>query len=149
MSMSRRPAASARAFAFATLAAAAALAVPVRAAHAQKSGTTVTAAPKSGNDGKAKRQIICRGAKIPAGWVLVDDLRDTAQCDGTNPAAVKIYNVWTIEQIEGRASGSVIEICTTTPTPAGWALVDVFRDRERCGHPEELFGANVKKIRKN
>lgn len=148
MSMSR-PAASARAFAFATLAACAALAAPLRAAGAQKPGTTVTASSKNGIDPKGKRQIICRGAKIPAGWVLVDDLRDTNQCDGSNPASIKLYNVWSIEQIEGRASGSVVEICTTTATPAGWSLVDVFRDRDRCGHPEELFIANVKRIRKN
>ena len=140
---------SPRSFVLATLAAGLALVAPVRAAEAQKAATTVTATPKSGMEPKGKRQIVCRGAKIPAGWVLVDDLRDSAQCDGTNPAAVKIYNVWSIEQIEGRASGSVIEICTTTPTPAGWSLVDIFRDRDRCGHPEEIFGANVKRIRKN
>jgi hypothetical protein len=148
MPMLRPLATSARTFALATLAVGALLAAPVRAAEAQKT-TTVTATPKAGMDPKGKRQIICRGAKIPAGWVLVDDLRDTEQCDGKNPAAVKIYNVWSIEQIEGKPSGTVIEICTTTPTPAGWALVDVFRDRDRCGHPEELFGANVKRIRKN
>ncbi|MBI3792777.1 MAG: hypothetical protein HY275_18115 [Gemmatimonadetes bacterium] len=118
-------------------------------AQGGKPKTTVTATAKGGIDPKGKRQIICRGAKIPAGWVLVDDLRDTQQCDGTNPAAVKLYNVWSIEQVEGRASGSTIEICSSSPTPAGWTLVDVFRDKDRCGHPDELFSANVKRIRKS
>ena len=148
MPSSRRPASASRAFALTALAACAVLAVPARSALAQKP-RTVTATPKGGVEPKGKRQIVCRGAKVPAGWVLVDDLRDTNQCDGSNPAAIKIYNVWSLEQIAGRASGSVIEVCTASPTPAGWALVDVFRDRERCGHPEEMFHTNVKRIRKN
>lgn len=148
MPTSRRPASASRLFALTAVAACAALAVPARSALAQKP-TTVTAPGKGGIEPKGKRQIVCRGAKVPAGWVLVDDLRDTNQCDGSNPAAIKIYNVWSIERIEGRASGSVLEVCTASPTPVGWTLVDVFRDRERCGHPEELFHTNVKRIRKN
>ena len=102
-----------------------------------------------GIDPKGKRQIICRGAKIPAGWVLVDDLRDSGQCDGGNAAAVRQYNVWAVEQYEGRASGTVITVCAATATPEGWSMVDVYRNRELCGHPDELFGLNVKRIRKN
>ncbi len=149
MPMSRRFAVSARHLSVVVVTATAALVVPARATLAQQKPTTVTGTSKAGMDPKGKRQIICRGGKIPAGWALVDDLRDSNQCDGANPAAIKLYNVWAIEQIEGRASGSTIEVCTTAPTPAGWTLVDVYRDCERCGHPEELFGANVKRIRKN
>src|SRR5687767_14453644 len=45
----------------------------------------------------ANRQLICRGGAIPRGWVLVDDVRDTAQCEGSNPSALRLYNVWVIE----------------------------------------------------
>lgn len=150
MPMHRPARADLRLVAAALMAGAVALALPgVARAQGAKPGATVTGAARGGLDPKGKRQIICRGAKIPAGWALVDDLRDPTQCDGTNPAAVKLYNVWAIEQLEGRASGTVVEICSSTPTPAGWSLVDVYRDKDRCGHPEELFSANVKRIRKN
>lgn len=144
---SRRHLVSTR-LAVAFLAALPATLVPARAALAQKPAT-VTATAKAGMDPKGKRQIVCRGSRLPAGWVLVDDLRDSAQCDGTNPASIKLYNVWTIEKVEGRASGTVIDICTSSATPAGWTMVDVFRDKDRCGHPDELFAGNVKRIRKN
>ena len=146
----RRVVACSPAFTVAALAAAVLTGAPVRSASAQKpKATTVTASAKSGIDPKGKRQIICRGAKIPAGWVLVDDLRDQAQCDGSNPASIKLYNVWSIEKVEGRASGTTLEICSSAQTPAGWSLVDMFRDNNRCGHPDELFAANVKRIRKS
>ena len=111
--------------------------------------TKTVARGKSGSGPTGKRQIVCRGAAIPKGWILVDDLRDSGQCDGHNRAAVRQYNVWAVEQYEGRSSGTVITVCAATPTPEGWSLVDVYRSRELCGHPDELFGLNVKRIRKN
>ena len=111
--------------------------------------TKTVAKGKTGSGPTGKRQIVCRGAKIPDGWILVDDLRDSSQCDGGNPAAVRQFNVWALEQYAGRPSGTVITVCAATPTPLGWSLVDVYRSRELCGHPDELFGLNVKRIRKN
>ena len=115
-------------------------------AQATSSGTQVR---KDGGAPRGQRNIVCRGAAVPSGWILVDDLRDTNSCGGDNPAALNAYNVWAIEKVTDRPSGSVIEVCASTPTPAGWTLVDVFRDKDRCGHPSELFAANVKRIRKN
>ncbi|MBI2795195.1 MAG: hypothetical protein HYX65_00640 [Gemmatimonadetes bacterium] len=145
--MSRaRPVAATLALALLAPAAIAAGAGPARAQQ-----PTRTVAPgKPGTEApKGKRQIVCRGAAIPKGWILVDDLRDYSQCDGNNPAAVKLYNVWAVEQYEGRSSGTVLTVCAAAPTPAGWTLVDVYRSKELCGHPDELFGLNVKRIRKN
>ena len=117
-------------------------------AGAQQANKT-TAPTKAGVTIKGKRQIVCRGAAIPKGWILVDDLRDTAQCDGNIPAAVKLYNVWAVEQYEGRPSGTTLVVCASSPTPEGWSLVDVYRNKELCGHPDELGAINVKRIRKN
>lgn len=97
---------------------------------------------------RGERRIVCRGAAIPAGWILVDDLRDRSMCSGENPAILRMYNVWAIERIDNRAVGTVIQVCAAAPTPAGWELVDVFRDPSSCGHPTEPFTANVKRIRR-
>ena len=117
-------------------------------ADAQQSNKT-TARTKAGVRIDGKRMIACRGAAIPAGWILVDDLRDPSQCDGGNPAAVKLYNVWAVEQYVGRPAGSTLVVCASSPTPEGWSLVDVYRNKDLCGHPEELYALNVKRIRKN
>lgn len=117
-------------------------------AEAQQA-TKTTAPTKAGVTIKGKRQIVCRGTAIPKGWILVDDLRDAAQCDGSNAAAIKLYNVWAMEQYAGRPSGTTLVVCASSPTPDGWSLVDVYRNKELCGHPDELFSVNVKRIRKN
>ena len=123
------------------------LAAPASAAAQQP--TRTVARTKPGVVVQGQRQIVCRGAAIPKGWILVDDLRDSNQCDGKNPAAVKSYNVWAVEKYEGRPSGTVITVCAASPTPEGWTMVDVYRAKELCGHPDELFGLNVKRIRKS
>lgn len=128
--------------------AAALLPLAATVASAQDAPQRTTAATKPGVTIKGKRMIICRGAPIPAGWALVDDLRDQNSCGGENPAVVKLYNVWSVENIADRPSGSTANICAANPTPPGWTIVDVYRDKALCGHPEESFGLNVKKIRK-
>ncbi len=96
----------------------------------------------------ANRQLICRGGAIPEGWVLVDDVRDPSQCEGSNPSALRLYNVWVIERYDDRMVGTVIDICAATPIPDGWALVDVYRAKELCGHPDAALTVNVKRIRR-
>ncbi len=96
----------------------------------------------------ANRQLICRGGSIPEGWVLVDDVRDPAQCEGSNPSALRLYNVWVIERYDDRMVGTIIDICAATPIPDGWALVDVYRAKELCGHPDAALTVNVKRIRR-
>jgi hypothetical protein len=98
--------------------------------------------------GRGERRIVCRGATVPAGWILVDDLRDRTMCSGENPAILRMYNVWALERIDDRPVGTVIQACSAAPTPAGWELVDVFRDPSSCGHPADPFIANVKRIRR-
>ncbi|MGH7662914.1 MAG: hypothetical protein ACRENI_01255 [Gemmatimonadaceae bacterium] len=97
---------------------------------------------------RPQRTIVCRGAAIPAGWILVDDTRDSSMCGGENPSVVRLYNVWAIERYDLQPVGAVIEVCAAAPTPAGWELVDVYRDKSRCGHPPENFIVNVKRIRR-
>mgnify|MGYP001810156306 CR=1 FL=1 len=97
---------------------------------------------------KGERQLICRGGSIPSGWILVDDAKDAASCGGSNPAVLNTFNVWAIEKYEGRPVGTVIDVCATTPTPKGWVLVDIYRDKSTCGHPQDNWGANVKRIRR-
>jgi hypothetical protein len=97
---------------------------------------------------RGQRNIICRGGNIPAGWILVDDLRDPNSCGGSNPTVLNSYNVWAIEKYSDRPVGTVIEVCASAPTPPGWVLVDVYRNRDSCGHPAEPFTANVKRIRR-
>lgn len=96
----------------------------------------------------ANRLLICRGGSVPEGWVLVDDVRDPSQCDGRNPASVRLFNVWVIERFDDRMVGTVIDICAATPIPEGWVLVDIFRAKELCGHPDGPLVVNVKRIRK-
>jgi hypothetical protein len=97
---------------------------------------------------RGERRIVCRGATIPAGWILVDDLRDRSMCSGENPTILRMYNVWAIERIDNRPGGTVIQVCAATPTPTGWELVDVFRDPASCGHPTDPLAVNVKRIRR-
>ena len=96
-----------------------------------------------------QRQIICKGAQIPAGWILVDDLRETSMCGGSNPAVVNSYNVWAIEKFDGAPPGTTLFVCANAPIPVGWTMVDVYRDKSVCGHPEDLYAVNVKVIRRN
>lgn len=98
---------------------------------------------------QSERRLICRGAAIPAGWILVDDTRDMSMCVGDNPAAVvTAYNIWVIERYDTRPVGTTITVCASTPTPPGWVLVDVYRDKALCGHPDEPFQINAKRIRR-
>ena len=98
---------------------------------------------------QAARQTICRGAPVPAGFIIVDDDRDRTKCGGENPATYNAFNVWVIERIDNRPADSVIEICAATPMPSGWVLVDVYRDNRRCGRPTAHFDVNVKRIRRS
>lgn len=95
-----------------------------------------------------QRQIVCAGATVPDGWIWVNDLRDLTICGGDRPGVERMYNVWVIERVENRPLGTVIDICAAAPTPSGWVLMDVFRSRLLCGHPDELYVANVKRIRR-
>lgn len=97
---------------------------------------------------KGERQLICRGGSIPSGWILVDEAKDAKSCGGENPAVLNTYNVWAIEKYEGRPVGTLIDVCAATPTPKGWVLVDIYRDKSSCGHPQEGWTANVKRIRR-
>ena len=106
------------------------------------------AAATQGKTFKGKRELICKGATIPVGWILVDDSRDAGMCGGPAPAIVNAYNVWVIEYIADAPAGSTIRICANQQTPAGWTLVDLYRDKTLCGHPEDLYAVNVKLIRR-
>ncbi|GAC1694864.1 MAG: hypothetical protein NVS9B3_13060 [Gemmatimonadaceae bacterium] len=95
------------------------------------------------------RQLVCRGAQLPTGWIVVTDTRDPSMCTGDQSAAtVNSYNIWAIERYDDRPIGAVMEICASSPAPEGWQLVDVFRAHERCGHPDDVFAPNVKRIRR-
>ena len=127
---------------------------PLRAQQAESRTVPSTTTPRESSSTRRQpaprreRQIICRGAAIPSGWVLVDDLRDHTMCDGSNPAVVNAYNVWAIERYDSRPIGTVIQMCAAAETPDGWTVVDLYRDRELCGHPDDLWAVNVKKIRR-
>jgi hypothetical protein len=105
----------------------------------------IVAGPPNGAD---TLQYICRGAPVPAGWIVTDDIRDRERCGGENVATLNAYNVWVIRRHDNRPAGSTMDVCANNPTPAGWMLVDVFRSREVCGHPENPFIVNVKRIRR-
>lgn len=94
------------------------------------------------------RDLVCRGATVPEGWILVDGVRDRGSCSGDNPAVLRTYNVWVIERFADRPVGTEIEVCAAAPTPSGWDLVDLYRRREICGQPEDAFDTNVKRIRR-
>ena len=98
---------------------------------------------------QGNRQTLCRGAQVPAGWIIVDYDRDRTRCGGDNPAALNAFNIQVIERFDNRGSGTTMEICAATPTPTGWTMVDVFRDNRRCGRPTAPFEANMKRIRKS
>ena len=106
------------------------------------------AEPRRIENRKGERNIVCRGAMLPPGWILVDDLRDASMCGGDNPAVLNGYNVWAIERIDNRPSGATVDVCASTPIPEGWVLVDLFRIKDMCGHPSQQFAVNVKRIRR-
>jgi len=114
--------------------------------------TALTLASEAGAQQAGKparqRQIICKDAAVPAGWILVDDLRDRMMCGGSSAEVVNAYNVWAIEKFDGAPVGTVLTVCANTRIPAGWNLLDVYRDKSMCGHPDDLFATNVKIIRK-
>jgi len=98
--------------------------------------------------GDDSRQYVCRGATPPANYIVTDDIRDRQMCGGTNPTTLNLYNVWVVERYDRLPLNTVMDVCASSPTPAGWVLVDVYRRKDRCGHPEGMFEANVKKIRR-
>ena len=105
----------------------------------------IRAEPPSGDD---SRQYVCRGAAVPAGFIVTDDIRDRQMCGGTNPTTFNAFNVWVIERFDRLPVNSTMEVCAASPTPAGWVLVDVYRRKDRCGHPDGPFEVNVKRIRR-
>jgi hypothetical protein len=116
------------------------------AASAQASTSpAIRAEPPSGDD---SRQYICRGASVPDGFVVTDDIRDRQMCGGDNPNTLNAYNVWVIERYDRKAVNSTMDVCAAMPTPPGWVVVDVFRRKDRCGHPDGMFDVNVKRIRR-
>ena len=127
----------------------AALAGPAPAAGAQQpppQPATRRDAPAAGQ--RVERQIICRGAAIPQGWLLVDNLKERSMCGGENTTIYNLYNVWAIERHDNRPVGSEMTVCASSPTPPGWTVVDVFRKNDVCGHPTDPFVVNAKRIRK-
>ena len=127
------------------LAALVALAGIAPAAGAQQQPAARGSAPAGP---RPERQIICRGAAIPQGWLLVDNLKERTMCGGENTAVFNAYNVWAIERYDNRPAGSEMTVCASTPTPPGWTVVDVFRKNDVCGHPTDPFAVNVKRIRR-
>ena len=105
----------------------------------------IRAEPPSGDD---SRQYICRGAAVPDGFIVTDDIRDRQMCGGSNAATLNAFNVWVIERYDRKPVNSTMDVCAAMPTPPGWVLVDVFRRKDRCGHPDGMFDANVKRIRR-
>ena len=98
--------------------------------------------------GDDSRQYVCRGATPPAGYIVTDDIRDRQMCGGTNPTTLNSYNVWVVERYDRLPVNSTMDVCAASPTPPGWVLVDVYRRKDRCGHPDGMFEANVKRIRR-
>lgn len=124
-------------------------------ALAASAGSTAAQAPQrpagqpQARTARPERQVICRGAAIPTGWLLVDNLKDRSMCGGENSAVYNAYNVWAIERHDNRPAGSEMTVCASAQTPAGWTVVDVFRQVDVCGHPSDPFIVNVKRIRKS
>jgi hypothetical protein len=115
---------------------------------ALESRVTATRPVRGASNAHDARQLICRGAPVPDGFILVDDIRDREQCGGSNPSALRLYNVWVIERYDDRPVGTTIDVCAATPVPEGWVLVDIFRSQELCGHPTDVLTVNVKRIRR-
>ena len=120
------------------------LAVMSGRAVGQQRGVIVAEPPR----GADTLQYICRGAAVPSGWLVTDAIRDRQLCSGDNPATLNAYNVWVIKRYDIRPAGFMMDVCANTPTPPGWVLVDVFRSKDVCGHPENPFVVNVKRIRR-
>ena len=108
-------------------------------------GGAIRADAPTGDD---SRQYICRGAAVPDGFIVTDDIRDKQMCGGNNPTTLNAFNVWVIERYDRKAVNSTMDVCAAMPTPPGWVVVDVFRRKDRCGHPDGMFDVNVKRIRR-
>jgi hypothetical protein len=122
---------------------------PTRAVLAQAPAPTATTRSQPTPSTRRERQLVCRGATVPAGWALVDDTRDPSMCAGDNPSVARFFNIWVIERIDRVPVGGSVEVCAGAPTPEGWVLVDIYRAKEVCGHPDDPFVANVKRIRRS
>lgn len=131
------------------LGAAAALFIVAGTASSQAAQPSRPAAIRSeAPTGDDSRQYICRGATIPAGFIVTDDIRDRQLCGGNNTATLNAFNVWVIERFDRLPVNSTIDVCAAAPIPAGWVLVDIYRRKDRCGHPDGMFDVNVKRIRR-
>jgi hypothetical protein len=131
--------------------AAVALLFSVATASAQATPPSRPPAPAIRADaptGDDSRQYICRGATPPAGYIVTDDIRDRQMCGGSNTTTLNSYNVWVVERYDRQPVNSTMDVCSASPTPPGWVMVDIYRRKDRCGHPDEMFEANVKRIRR-
>ncbi|HVE78956.1 MAG TPA: hypothetical protein VNA89_08850 [Gemmatimonadaceae bacterium] len=117
---------------------------PAARAGAQAAAAKPEVDPRLRNE----RQLVCRGAIVPEGWILVDDTRDTSMCGGDNPSTVNRYNIWAIQRYNLLPVGTILNVCAVAQTPPGWVLIDIYRDRDACGHPDDPFAPNVKRIRR-
>ena len=105
----------------------------------------IRADPPTGDD---SRQYVCRGSTPPTGYIVTDDIRDRQMCGGSNTTTLNSYNVWVVERYDRHPLNATMDVCASSPTPKGWVLEDVFRRKDRCGHPDDMFAANVKRIRR-
>ncbi len=118
---------------------------PVRAQATPPTRTPIRAEAPTGDD---SRQYVCKGATPPAGYIVTDDIRDRQMCGGDNPTTLNSYNVWVVERYDRQAVNATMDVCAASPIPPGWVLVDIFRRKDRCGHPDDMFQPNVKRIRR-
>ena len=131
----------------------AALALLFTAATASAQGTPpgrqpaqpIRAEAPAGDDA---RQYVCRGATPPVGYIVTDDIRDRQMCGGVNTSTLNLYNVWVVERYDRHPVNATMDVCAASPTPPGWVMVDIYRRKDRCGHPDGMFEANVKRIRR-
>ena len=134
-----------------SIGAALALLVAATTASAQATPPTRPPAPvirAEAPTGDDSRQYVCRGATPPAGYIVTDDIRDRQMCGGANPTTLNSYTVWVVERYDRLPVNTTMDVCAASPTPPGWVLVDVYRRKDRCGHPDAMFEANVKRIRR-
>lgn len=101
--------------------------------------------------GPPETTSICCGSGAPAaGYILVDSSHSTTTCGGGESTDPGNINVCKYQRYDNKSQGTTMKVCSSEPTPLGWADVSSESDPTRCGWSSATppNTQNVKTIRK-
>jgi hypothetical protein len=117
------------------------------------SGTSQTSAPPSSTTPPTTQPQptiinVCSGSTIPYGYILVNFYEDFVRC-GSSPTVFAPPNMWVLAKYIDMPIGSILNVCSTAPTPVGWVVTSIQSSLSSCYDPLSTNRSNnVKTIRR-